>query len=183
MSSNIYSITITTSSYTNPRVNSASVSATSQYIYLEVSATDGTNPIDEYCYSINGGSYSCRSYDFFEFSGLSENVTYNIRIYAVDTEGYKSDVYTTSATTRYIAPVITSLYVSTYTNLAYASIYVDLWIPLYIDSIEVIDGVYKITDSNYIDKLKNRIYLYKEKDMQKYELIIENIKKLFGGIV
>ena len=125
MSSNIYSITITTSSYTNPRVNSASVSATSQYIYLEVSATDGTNPIDEYCYSLHGGSYSCRSYDFFEFSGLSENVTYNIRIYAVDTEGYKSDVYTTSATTRYIAPVITSLYVSTYTNLAYASIYVD----------------------------------------------------------
>ena len=68
-------------------------------------------------------------------------------------------------------------------DLKYASIYVDLWIPLYIDSIEVIDGVYKITDSNYIDKLKNRIYLYKEKDMQKYELIIENIKKLFGGIV
>lgn len=125
MSSNIYSITITTSSYTNPRVNSASVSATSQYIYLEVSATDGTNPIDEYCYSINGGSYNCTSHYYYGFSGLSENVTYNIRIYAVDTEGYESDVYTTSATTRYIAPVITSFHVSTYRNLATASIYVD----------------------------------------------------------
>lgn len=95
-------------SYTYPRINSVSTEAQSDNIWLEVSSTNGTNRIDEYCYSINGGSYSCTSHDYYEFSGLSENVTYNIRIYAVDTEGYESNVYTVSATTRYIPARITS---------------------------------------------------------------------------
>ena len=61
----------------------------------------------------------------------------------------------------------------------YAGIYVDLWIPLSIDSIEYNKGSYKIKDDKYINKLKNRIYLYKENELQKYEQITENIKKLF----
>ena len=110
MSSSVYSRTISTSSYTNPRINSVSTEVISDAIGVEVTATDGTNPIDEYCYSINGGSYNCRSYDYYTFSGLSENVTYSIRIYAVDIEGYESNVYTLSATTRYIALSIGNAY-------------------------------------------------------------------------
>lgn len=109
-------------SYTYPRINSVSTEAQSDNIWLEVSSTNGTNPIDEYCYSINGGSYNCRSYDFYTFSGLSENVTYSIRIYAVDTEGHESNVYTVSATTRYVSARITSG-ISISTDTPYVSFY------------------------------------------------------------
>ena len=63
-------------------------------------------------------------------------------------------------------------------NLKYAGIYVDLWIPLEVDSIIYKDGSYKIDNNNYIEKLKTRISLYKENEMQRYEEITLNIKKL-----
>ena len=64
-------------------------------------------------------------------------------------------------------------------DLKYAGIYVDLWLPLTIDSIEYNKGSYKIKDDKYIEKLKNRIYLYKENELTRYEEITENIKKIF----
>lgn len=64
-------------------------------------------------------------------------------------------------------------------NFKYAGIYVDLWIPLSVDSVVYNKGSYKIEDENYINKLKDRVYLYRENDLQRYEEITENIKDLF----
>lgn len=64
-------------------------------------------------------------------------------------------------------------------NFKYAGIYVDLWIPLDVESVVYNKGSYKIQDLNYINKLKDRVYLYKENDLQRYEEIIEDVKKLF----
>ena len=63
-------------------------------------------------------------------------------------------------------------------NLKYAGIYVDLWIPLDVDSIVYKNGGYKIKDDKYIDKLKSRVKLYKENEIQRYEEIAINIKKM-----
>lgn len=64
-------------------------------------------------------------------------------------------------------------------NFKYAGIYVDLWIPISADSVVYNSGSYKIMDDNYMNKLKNRVYLYKENDLQRYEEITMNIKNLF----
>ena len=66
-------------------------------------------------------------------------------------------------------------------NLKYAGIYVDLWIPLDVDSIVYKNGGYKIKDDKYIDKLKTRVKLYKENEIQRYEEIAINIKKMLEG--
>ena len=63
-------------------------------------------------------------------------------------------------------------------NLKYAGIYVDLWIPLDVDSVIYKKGGYKIIDENYIEKLKTRVKLYKENELQRYEDIAINIKKM-----
>ena len=63
-------------------------------------------------------------------------------------------------------------------NLKYAGIYVDLWIPVDVDSIVYKNGSYKIIDDKYIEKLKTRVYLYKENEMQRYEEITIEIKNL-----
>lgn len=66
-------------------------------------------------------------------------------------------------------------------NLKYAGIYVDLWIPLDVDSVIYKKGGYKIIDENYIEKLKTRVKLYKENELQRYEEIAINIKKMLEG--
>lgn len=63
-------------------------------------------------------------------------------------------------------------------NLKYAGIYVDLWIPIDVDSVVYKNGGYKIIDNKYIEKLKTRVRLYKENEMQRYEEIAINIKRL-----
>ena len=66
-------------------------------------------------------------------------------------------------------------------NLKYAGIYVDLWIPLDVDSVVYKNGGYKIIDNKYIEKLKSRVRLYKENEMQRYEEIAIKIKKMIEG--
>ena len=63
-------------------------------------------------------------------------------------------------------------------NLKYAGIYVDLWIPIDVDSVIYKNGGYKIVDDKYMEKLKTRVRLYKENEMQRYEEIAVNIKKM-----
>ena len=64
-------------------------------------------------------------------------------------------------------------------GLKYAGIYVDLWIPLSDKCIiKDKDKKYRITDTNYLNRLMKRIELYCLTQDQKYEEIAINIKKI-----
>ena len=107
---------------------------TSNSITVNVSATSGTNQISKYYYSINnGGSYAESTNNIYTFTGLEKGTKYNIKVYAVDTKNYSSNIYSLSATTDdallladyiidnvYVSDGVNGLYyhdgVGTYTN-------------------------------------------------------------------
>ncbi len=107
---------------------------TSNSITVNVSATPGTNQISKYYYSINNGSsYKVSSNSSYTFTGLNKGTKYNIKVYAVDTKNYSSNIYSLSATTDdallladyiidnvYVSDGVNGLYyhdgVGTYTN-------------------------------------------------------------------
>lgn len=107
---------------------------TSNSITVNVSATSGTNQISKYYYSINNGSsYKVSSNSSYTFTGLNKGTKYNIKVYAVDTKNYSSNIYSLSATTDdallladyiidnvYVSDGVNGLYyhdgVGTYTN-------------------------------------------------------------------
>ena len=73
---------------------------TSNSITINVSATSGTNQISKYYYSINNGSsYIESSNSNYTFTGLEKGTKYNIKVYAVDTKNYSSNIYSLSVTT------------------------------------------------------------------------------------
>ena len=108
-------IEVTTDNYINPVVNSVTTTNVS------VSATNGTNNIQTYYYSINNGSYVSSSSNTYTFSGLSQGTTYNIRVYVTDTNGIDSNVYTINAETEtmLLADFVKSLYTSQGSNGIY----------------------------------------------------------------
>ena len=94
---------ITTEIYTLPVVSNVSVSTTWNSITLTPSGTNGTNTIDHYEYSINGGGYQTSNV----FSNLAENTSYTIRVKAIDSVGEESNIYqTTARTDTYKLPTI-----------------------------------------------------------------------------
>ena len=94
---------ITTEIYTLPVVSNVSVSTTWNSITLTPSGTNGTNTIDHYEYSINGGAYQTSNI----FSNLAENTSYTIRVKAIDSVGEESNIYqTTARTDTYKLPTI-----------------------------------------------------------------------------
>ena len=79
---------------------------TSNSITVNVSATPGTNQISKYYYSINNGSsYTVSSNSSYTFTGLDKGTKYNIKVYAVDTKNYSSNIYSLSVTTE-IGPTL-----------------------------------------------------------------------------
>ena len=72
---------------------------TNDSITVSVTATAGTNAIQNYYYSINNGAYTSSSSNTYTFSGLSAGTSYSIRVYVTDTNGVESNVYTINAET------------------------------------------------------------------------------------
>ncbi len=107
---------------------------TSNSITINVSATSGTNQISKYYYSINNGSsYTESTNNIYIFTGLEEGTKYSIKVYAVDTKNYSSNVYSLNIATKtgptlvdyiinevYVSDGVNGLYyhdgVGTYTN-------------------------------------------------------------------
>ena len=90
---------------------------TNDSITVSVTATAGTNAIQNYYYSINNGAYTSSSSNTYTFSGLSAGTSYSIRVYVKDTNGVQSNEYTLSATTdAYVNPVVNSVTATNVTN-------------------------------------------------------------------
>ena len=88
--------------YSSVQITNVIVSnITSNSITVNVSATSGTNQISKYYYSINNGSsYTESTNNIYIFTGLEEGTKYSIKIYAVDTKNYSSNVYSLNITTK-----------------------------------------------------------------------------------
>ena len=112
--SNVYTLSATTDNYVNPVVNSVTATSVSNdSITVSVSASAGTNAIQNYYYSINNGNYTSSSSNTYTFSGLSSGTNYSIRVYVKDTNGVDSNVYTINAETESVTYIC-----NTGTNLA-----------------------------------------------------------------
>ena len=103
--------------YTSIEITNVSTSnITNNSITLTVNATAGENPIKTYYYSNNGGtSYVESVSNSYTFSGLSTGTEYDFRVYAVDSAGYTSNVYSLKESTSnavYLAEYIKGLYTS-----------------------------------------------------------------------
>ena len=79
--------------YNKPIINSINLSeVTNNTITINVTTTEGTNPISNYYYIINDGVPVSTTNNTYTFSGLDSNTTYTIKVYVVDTLGYSSEV-------------------------------------------------------------------------------------------
>ena len=75
--------------YNKPIINSINLSeVTNNSITINVTTTEGTNPISNYYYIINDGVPVSTTNNTYTFSGLDSNTTYTIKVYVVDTLGY-----------------------------------------------------------------------------------------------
>ena len=73
--------------------------ATNDSITVSVDASNGTNNIANYYYSINNGEYVSSTSNTYTFEELDMGTTYDIKVYVVDTNGAQSNVYSTEVTT------------------------------------------------------------------------------------
>ena len=97
--SNVYEVTVRTDTYVLPTI-SVSVTSTYNSISINVNATPGDGSIVSYHYSRDDGSnYTSSSNNSYTFSGLTDNTTYYLRVYATDSNGRTSSVYNTSIIT------------------------------------------------------------------------------------
>ena len=78
--------------YNKPVINSINLGeVTNNSITISVSATNGTNEINNYYYIINDETPVSTTSNTYTFSGLSAGATYTIKVYVIDSEGYSSD--------------------------------------------------------------------------------------------
>ena len=86
--------------YNKPIINSINLTeTTNNSITINVSVTEGTNPISNYYYVINDGTPVSTTSNTYTFSGLDSDTTYTIKVYVVDSEGYSSDTSSLSVET------------------------------------------------------------------------------------
>ena len=79
--------------YNKPIINSINLSeVTNNSITINVTTTEGTNPISNYYYIINDGVPVSTTNNTYTFNGLDSNTTYTIKVYVVDTLGYSSEI-------------------------------------------------------------------------------------------
>lgn len=79
--------------YNKVVLNNVNTSVTNNSITLTALATDGTNSVSKYYFSKdNGNSYFESSTNSYTFTELSPGMTFNIKVYVLDTFGYKSNV-------------------------------------------------------------------------------------------
>ena len=101
--------------YTSVKITNVTTSnKTNNSITLTVEANSGESQIATYYFSSNDGvSYEESTSNTYTFSGLETGTEYNFRVYAVDTNGISSNVYTLSeatSTSRFFADFIKQLY-------------------------------------------------------------------------
>ena len=97
--SNVYEMNVTTDAYKLPTI-SVSTSATSNSITINVNATPGDGDIVSYHYSRdNGSNYQISSNNTYTFNGLTSETTFYIKVYVTDSNGRRSNIYTTNVTT------------------------------------------------------------------------------------
>ena len=87
--------------YTTVRITNVTTSnITNNSITLTIEATAGENSIATYYFSNNDGlSYEESSSNTYTFSNLSIGTEYNFRVYAVDTNGISSNIYSLNEST------------------------------------------------------------------------------------
>ncbi len=87
--------------YTAVRITNVTASnITNSSITLTVEATAGENSIATYYFSSNDGvNYEESSSNTYTFSNLSTGTEYNFKVYAVDSNGVSSNIYTLSEST------------------------------------------------------------------------------------
>ena len=116
-------VAVKTSDYDFATVNGVSVTeATTNSITVSVDASNETNNIANYYYSINNGEYVSSTSNIYTFEGLDSSTAYDIKVYVVDTNGVQSNVYIVSGETSdvvYFASYITGLYTSDGANDLY----------------------------------------------------------------
>ncbi len=101
--------------YTTVSITNVTTSnVTNNSITLTVEATAGESQIATYYFSSNDGlSYEESTSNTYTFSNLEQGVEYNFRVYAVDMNGEKSNIYSLSASTstsQFFADFIKQLY-------------------------------------------------------------------------
>ena len=79
---------------------------TNDSITVSVSATAGTNTIQNYYYSINNGEYVSSTSNTYTFERLEMGTEYNIKVYVTDTNGVQSNVYNLSVQTDDTPPTL-----------------------------------------------------------------------------
>ena len=87
--------------YDSAVINNVTTSnITNNSITLTIEATAGESQIATYYFSSNnGGYYEESTNNTYTFNNLEQGVEYNFRVYAVDTNGISSNVYTLSEST------------------------------------------------------------------------------------
>ena len=87
--------------YSLPKINNVTASNIStNSITINVQASGTISDIEKYYYAINETEYMSSTENFYTFNGLTAGVTYNLKIYVVDKNGIKSDVYNLDVATK-----------------------------------------------------------------------------------
>ena len=98
--SNEYSLQVKTDAYKLPTITEITTSSTSDSITINVNATPGDGSIVSYHYSKDDGSnYQTSNSNSYTFSDLTKNTTYYLKIYATDSNGRTSTLYSTEKMT------------------------------------------------------------------------------------
>lgn len=97
----VYKTTATTSAYKMPTIAITSIDSTANTIIVNVSGINGDGKIKTYYYSKdNGSSYEASTNSSYTFNGVTSNTKYNIKVYAVDVNGKKSNEVTGDIVTK-----------------------------------------------------------------------------------
>ena len=109
--SNVYQTNVTTGEYTSATIDSVSSNVTLNSITLTVSASNGSNEIAKYMYSIdNGTSWVESESNTYTFDNLTDSTTYHVKVKVVDSEEIESTPYYKAITTTvYVLPIVANV--------------------------------------------------------------------------
>ena len=85
--------------YKLPIINNVTTSSTSDSITVNVEAIKGDADIHNYYFSINNGEYFSFTIIIIFLNNLNSSTSYNIKIYATDTNNKTSEIYNIAAST------------------------------------------------------------------------------------
>ena len=159
--------------------NVVATNVTGSSITLDVSATSENGNITTYYYSLNDSEYVSSSTNPIVIDNLNKLTEYNIKIYAIDNTGARSNIYELNVTTTDISvPVIKSVSVSDIT-------YDGFTLTTNVTSDTEIERYYYIIESNNISGTNiSNSYTFVDLDSEtSYSLIVfvEDINGIFSN--